>query len=83
MQHETRKAFEIEPHDAGYGAFVDDKHLELVGIQCRRNPVTGMFQTLYAQRLRPLARAKMVRRLKQASKALRTGKRVRPIKFLT
>ena len=79
---ETRKAFDIEPHDAGYGAFVEDRHLELVGIQHRRN-AAGIFVTLYAQKLRDASKAKLVRRLKQASKALRTGKRVRHIKFLT
>ncbi|HEY2234168.1 MAG TPA: hypothetical protein VGK01_11910 [Candidatus Angelobacter sp.] len=73
---------EIETHSAGYGPFVDDKHLELVGIQHRRN-AAGIFVTLYAQKLRDASKAKLVRRLKQASKAIRTGKRVRHIKFLT
>lgn len=78
---ETRKAFDIEPHTAGYGAFMPDKHLELVGIQHRRN-AAGIFVTMYAQKLRDVSKAKLVRRLKQVSKALRTGKRVRPVKFL-
>lgn len=78
---ETRKAFEIEPHTEGYGAFVADKHLELVGIQHRRN-AAGIFVTLYAQKLRDASKAKLVRRLKQTSKAIRTGKKVRPVKFL-
>lgn len=78
---ETRKAFDIEPHGAGYGAFAEGQHLELIGIQHRRN-AAGTFVTLYAQRLRDVSRKKLVRRLKQASKAIRTGKRVRHIKFL-
>jgi hypothetical protein len=79
---ETRIAPDIEPHGTGYGAFVDDPNLELIGIQHRSN-AAGFFVTLYAQRLRDASRKKLVRRIKQATKARRAGKTPRKIKFLT
>lgn len=71
---ETRSTFEIEPHDAGYTANSGpDATLELAGIQHRRC-ADGVFRSFYAFRLTDRARAKAIRYVKQARKALRLGK---------